>query len=46
MIKIYFEQPKNDIGKVELAAADLKKACELGDEFGCNALQYIIKNGP
>jgi len=31
------------VGQVEAAAADLKKACDLGDDFGCKALQYFIK---
>jgi hypothetical protein len=33
------------VGQVEPAIADLKKACDLGDPFGCQALQYVVKNG-
>ena len=34
------------IGQSWLAAADLRKACELGNDFGCKALQYVVPNGP
>jgi hypothetical protein len=29
--------------RADLAVADLKKACSLGDNFGCNALRFIGK---
>jgi hypothetical protein len=32
-------------GRADLAIADLKKACSLGDNFGCNALRFIGKQG-
>ncbi|MCK9419645.1 MAG: tetratricopeptide repeat protein [Nitrospirae bacterium] len=32
-------------GQVDLAVADLKKACSLGDNFGCKALRFIGKQG-
>ncbi len=32
-------------GRADLAVADLKKACSLGDNFGCKALLYIGKQG-
>jgi len=31
------------VGQVELAVSDLRKACDLGDDFGCKAVQYLIR---
>jgi tetratricopeptide (TPR) repeat protein len=30
------------LGQVELALNDLNRACELGDDFGCKAIQFFI----
>jgi hypothetical protein len=33
------------IGQRVLAVSDLKRACELGNNIGCNELQILLKNG-
>jgi hypothetical protein len=33
------------IGKTESAIADFRKACDLGNDFGCKALRIYLKNG-
>jgi hypothetical protein len=33
------------IGKTESAIADFRKACGLGNDFGCKALRIYLKNG-
>ncbi len=34
------------LGQFDPAIADFKRACELGDSFGCNAPQYLLRRGP
>jgi len=33
------------IAQIELAIPDFRRACELGDYFGCNAPKYLLTNG-
>ncbi len=33
------------VGQVERGLSDLQRACGLGSDFGCNALQYFAKGG-
>jgi len=34
------------LGQVEPAVSDFRSACALGDPFGCNAPQYLLKTSP
>jgi protein O-mannosyl-transferase len=34
------------IGQVEPAISDFKEACDLGDNFGCKSMQYLMQQEP